>query len=139
MNAGPKSAISQSRRGNRDLKSAIRIDRALALPALMALVGCVPLPAPDQTINPYRDLPPIPLDGSMHQLTADIVPLGELQAEQVIRVQAEGQTILAALILAADPVFEDAGILAGGGPAITSRWPRESAALPSGRWATSSF
>lgn len=70
--------------------------------------------------NPFRDLPTIPLDGVERPLTADVVPLGELSTGQVIDVTVNGDTVEAVLILIADELSDEAGVLAGGGPPETT-------------------
>lgn len=67
--------------------------------------------------NPFTDLPAIALDGKAVDLTADIVPLGELATDRVIRVLVEGESVRSVLILIADEQSVDSGVIAGGGPA----------------------
>jgi hypothetical protein len=89
-----------------------------AITMLLALVfaGCPGTPT-DQPINPFRDLPPIELDGEPHEPTFDITPLGEFADGEVMRLRVDGDEIEAVLVLAEDEEFDDAGLIAGGGPA----------------------
>jgi len=89
----------------------------LLVTSLLALgTGCPAVEQGDFGLNPFRDLAPLPLDGQPHELAYTIAPLGELAADQVIRLKADGPGISAVLLLAEDDQFEPAGRLAGGGP-----------------------
>ncbi len=92
----------------------------LVILCLSALAGCPGTGNPP--INPFLDLPPIALDGEPHEAAYSIVPLGEFAAGEVLRLQADGDNVEAVLVLAeysvlAEEDFDDAGVIAGGGPA----------------------
>lgn len=94
--------------------------RVLGVPAVLALWGALPLGCntqPGQPLNPFVDLPAIAADGEAHTLSANIVPLGELEEGQVLRIQVDGNAVESVLVLATDEAFAEAGVLAGGGPA----------------------
>jgi hypothetical protein len=78
--------------------------------------GCPDFPFPSEPLNPFRDLPPIPMDGRPYDVANTIVPLGELKPGDVIRVEVNGETVNDVLVLVEDAEFEEAGVLAGGGP-----------------------
>jgi len=91
------------------------------LPAVMALASCGLLPdGAGVPLNPYRDLPTIPMDGEPHALEYDVAPLGQLAAGDVVRLQVSGPAVESLMILAEDAVHDEAGVLAGGGPANVS-------------------
>lgn len=94
--------------------STIVATAALAMGA--ALAGC-PSPSSDKPVNPFRDIPDLPLDGRTHDLTLDIVPIGPLAAGDVVRIRLTGAGIEAALVLIEDPALEAAGLLVGAGRA----------------------
>jgi len=89
---------------------------AVRLLILISLVGCGAGSTDDGAINPFRDLPPIALDGLPHELVYTIAPLGTLTPDEVIRLKVDGSDVEAVLILAEDSEFVEAGRLAGGGP-----------------------
>jgi hypothetical protein len=68
-------------------------------------------------VNPFRDLPPIELDGEARDLTAELAPLGELKEGRVIRIQVRGEGIEHVLVLTEDALAADSGAIVGGGPA----------------------
>ena len=71
-------------------------------------------------LNPFTDLPVIDLDGSPHELTADLSPLGEYAIGEGFRVRVDGDAIRSVRILIADTETNEAGVIAGGGPVGTS-------------------
>ncbi len=82
-----------------------------------ALPGC-PSPAPpDKPINPFRDIPDIERNGKPIDISLDIVPIGELEAGDVVRVLVEGDDIDAVLVLIEDQTLEEAGTMVAAGPA----------------------
>jgi hypothetical protein len=85
---------------------------AAAAAMLSAGTSCAP-PVP---INPFTDLPPVPIDGVERTATSDILPLGFLDAGRVLRIEAHGTGLIGVLILAEDDQTDAAGRLAGGGP-----------------------
>lgn len=89
---------------------------SVSLVPLIPFAGCPGDPADSGGLNPFQDLPPIALDGQPQDLIRSIVPLGHLDADEVIRLRADGEALQAVLILAADAQFGQAGVLAGGGP-----------------------
>jgi hypothetical protein len=68
-------------------------------------------------VNPFRDLPPIELDGEARDLTAELAPLGALEEGKVIRTHVRGEDIEHVLVLTEDELADDAGVIVGGGPA----------------------
>jgi hypothetical protein len=91
---------------------------AAMIPLIAALAGCPTAPTDTaETINPFQDLPEIARDGRAVALTTTIAPLGALNADEVIEVEVTGGAIDAVLILAEDEVFDEAGVMVGGGPA----------------------
>ena len=93
--------------------------RSTVVVVFATLVGCLLGPFDDAAVNPFRDLPAIELDGEPQEMPYTIAPLGVLDRDQVLRLKMEGQAIEAVLILAEDDEFEEAGVLAGGGPSNT--------------------
>ena len=87
------------------------------LASLGTLVGCPFLPTQDGAVNPFRDLPVVPLDGEPRTLRHTVAPLGHLTAGDVIRIRVTGDAVAAVLILIEDEYFDEAGALAGGGQA----------------------
>ncbi len=87
----------------------------LASLLLLALTSCGFTLVP--VVNPFTDLEPVPIDGVARAMAADIVPLGDLDAGQVIDVRVDGDTVLFVLILKEDESSSDAGVMVGGGPA----------------------
>lgn len=78
--------------------------------------SCAFPPLPDvTTVNPFTDAAPIPLDGQARAIESDIVPLGDLEAGRVIRVDAQGEAIEEVLLLTADDAFPNAAVIVGGG------------------------
>lgn len=71
----------------------------------------------ESIINPFTDLPPVEIDGNTRALQRDIVPLGELNEDRVIRIRVDAQAMNQVLILIADTQTDEAGIIVGGGPA----------------------
>jgi hypothetical protein len=101
-----------------DLPSFGRLCAAACLLALtcVLLSGCPNSNVGDNEINPFQDLPPITLNGREFDLEFNIVPLGELAAQRVIRITVSGQNIRAVLVLKGDDESSSRGLLAGGGP-----------------------
>lgn len=89
---------------------------AIAVLIALLFTGC-PGTSTNPPINPFRDLPPIELDGKPHEPSFDITPLGEFVEGDVLTLQVDGDNIEAVLILAEDEEFDNAGRLAGGGAA----------------------
>jgi hypothetical protein len=91
------------------------------LPFATLLAGCGLLPdGAGVPLNPYRDLPTMAMDGEPHALEYDVAPLGQLDVGDVIRLRASGPTVESVMILTEDAVHDQAGVLAGGGPANVS-------------------
>lgn len=86
---------------------------------LMAAVVASPcacnLNLPGGSVNPFTDLPPIPLNGISRDLPADITPLGELEAGRVIRVRVDGAAVTSVQLLIADDVSDESGVIVGAG------------------------
>jgi len=99
---------------SRRLDGKLRVVVMLMFVAIV--VGCGIAPDDNAGGNPFRDLPPIEMDGQPHELNYTITPLGLLTADQVIRLKAEGFGIDSVMILTEDSELEEAGRLAGGGP-----------------------
>jgi len=86
--------------------------------AMLAMLGCTSvLPPADEPLNPFVDLEPIELDGVERNLETEIVPLGDFDAGDVLRVSIDGDSVTEVLILTTDELFEAAGVMVGGGPA----------------------
>jgi hypothetical protein len=85
------------------------------LAALPTITGC-PLPWDGaSSMNPFTDLPPIPMTGQATLLDYNVAPLGQLQAGQAINVLVTGEQIQSVLILKGDADQQAVGLLAGGG------------------------
>ena len=83
------------------------------LSVFLTAMSCINTPLPNTGIlNPFTELPAITPDGTPHDLTANIVPLGPLERNDVIRIDASGPNIVAVFILIRDDIV-------GGGPANT--------------------
>jgi len=90
----------------------------LCLPIAPLLASCgLLLDVRGAPLNPYKDLTTIPMDGRPHALEYDVAPLGQLAAGDVVRLQVSGAAVESLMILTEDAVHEEAGVLAGGGPA----------------------
>ena len=88
------------------------------LPIVPLLASCgLLLDVTGVPLNPYRDLPTIPMDGEPHALEYDIAPLGQLDVGDVVRLQVSGAAVDSLMILTEDAAHDEAGVLAGGGPA----------------------
>lgn len=86
--------------------------------AVLAMLGCTSVLSPaDEPLNPFVDLEPIELDGVERNLETEIVPLGDFDAGDVLRVSIDGDSVTEVLILTTDELFEEAGVMVGGGPA----------------------
>ncbi len=82
------------------------------------MLGCTSVfPPADEPLNPFVDLEPIELDGVERDLETEIVPLGDFGAGDVLRISIDGDSVTEVLILTTDDLFEEAGVLVGGGPA----------------------
>lgn len=81
--------------------------------------GCPTVPT-NNLINPYRDVPPIELDGLPHVITSTLTPIGAFIVGDVISIHVAGQNIDAVLILKEDDQNVEAGIVASGGQANTT-------------------
>ncbi len=77
------SCILKTRR--RSLEAA-RAVVSVAVPLLVLPAGCWVAPADDATINPFRDLPAIALDGEPRELPFTIAPLGVTLPSVVLKV-----------------------------------------------------
>ncbi len=86
---------------------------------LACLPGCTfgPAEGAAERINPYTDLPVLPIDGETRELANTIAPLGTLEVGRVVNVFIEGAAVQAVLILGEDELFEESGVIVGGGPA----------------------
>ncbi|NOX59907.1 MAG: hypothetical protein GXP29_13765 [Planctomycetes bacterium] len=92
----------------------------LGVPAMVfaMVAGCTTvLPQPAEPLNPFLDLDPIALDGVSRDLLTEIVPLGDFAGGEVLRVRVDGLRVTEVLLLTTDTLFEEAGVLVGGGPA----------------------
>lgn len=76
--------------------------------------GCPTVPTGD-IINPFRDVPPIELDGLPHEITSTLTPIGAFVVGDVISINVAGLNIDAVLILKEDDQNVEAGVVAGGG------------------------
>ncbi len=86
--------------------------------AATSILGCTSvLPPADEPLNPFVDLEPVELDGVERNLETEIVPLGDFDAGDVLRVSINGDSVTEVLILTTDELFVEAGVLVGGGPA----------------------
>lgn len=83
---------------------------------LAAMIGCTGDIPGVPAMNPFRDLPPIELNGQPERMTYSVAPLGTLAEGDVIRLKIEGQAVASVLILLEDPQSAEAADLAGGGP-----------------------
>ncbi|HNO78531.1 MAG TPA: hypothetical protein PKN33_10770 [Phycisphaerae bacterium] len=106
----------------RSRQSKMRFTRSLPMCAMtfamLAMLGCTSvLPPADEPLNPFVDLEPIELDGVERNLETEIVPLGDFDAGDVLRVSIDGDSVTEVLILTTDELFEEAGVMVGGGPA----------------------
>ncbi|GJM24331.1 MAG: hypothetical protein DHS20C16_07460 [Phycisphaerae bacterium] len=82
------------------------------------MLGCTSVfPPAGDPLNPFVDLEPIELDGIERDLETEIIPLGDFNAGDVLRISIDGDSVTEVLLLTADDLFEEAGILIGGGPA----------------------
>jgi len=88
----------------------------LGVVACLVAAGCGSRTQDGGTLNPFRDLPPIELNGQPQDMAYDIAPLGALDKGDVVRLKVAGPAVRAVLILTGDERFEEAGVLAGGGP-----------------------
>ena len=57
------------------------------------------------------------MDGEPHALEYDVAPLGPLAVGDVVRLRASGPAVESVMILTEDAAHDEAGVLAGGGPA----------------------
>ena len=90
------------------------------LSVFLTAMSCINTPLPNTGIlNPFTELPAITPDGTPHDLTANIVPLGPLERNDVIRIDASGPNIVAVFILIRDDLQHATGVIVGGGPANT--------------------
>ena len=89
----------------------------LSVSSLVALLSGCPMGLESEPINPFVDVPSIELDGKATDLTSTIVPLGSLDAGEVLQVEVSGDGIDAVLVLAEDEVTEVSGVIVGGGQA----------------------
>ncbi len=106
----------------RSKQSMMRFARSLPMCAMtfamLAMLGCNSvLPPADEPLNPFVDLEPIELDGVERDLETEIVPLGDFEAGDVLRVSIDGDSVTEVLILTTDELFAEAGVMVGGGPA----------------------
>ncbi len=85
--------------------------------SVWAVSGCSNPPGASDAINPFRDLPDVPIDGEAHDLTTTIAPLGPLEEGYVVNILVAGEAIEEVLILAEDETFAEAGVIVGGGRA----------------------
>jgi hypothetical protein len=72
---------------------------------------------PTKPVNPFRDIPDLERDGKAIDVALDIVPIGELEAGEVVRILVGGDGIDAVLVLIEDRSLEQAGTMIGAGPA----------------------
>ncbi|MBI4717392.1 MAG: hypothetical protein HY763_06280 [Planctomycetes bacterium] len=107
------------------LRPARRVcDRAVCV-ALCAVLASVPSPGCNLSLdlpgaeNPFRDLPPVPRDGRLHSLRANLAPLGTLMEGQTLRLLVRGASVTNVLILLGDEREDAAGVVVGGGPVGT--------------------
>ena len=85
--------------------------------APIALAGCDPgVPPITGAVNPFADLLVIERDGVSRPLTADVVPLGFLDRDDVIRLEVRVEAVEAVLILMSDETSDETGVIVGGGP-----------------------
>ena len=88
----------------------------VALLVVLPVAGCVDSGGNDSAAAPFRDLAIVVLDGQTRQLGADVVSLGNLVEDDVIRLRIDGPIVETVLLLTDDLVTGDAAVVVGGGP-----------------------
>lgn len=83
---------------------------------VLPVAGCIDSGGDDSATAPFRNLATVMLDGQTRDLVADVVSLGDLVEDDVVRLRIDGSTVATVLLLTDDPETDDTTVVVGGGP-----------------------